>query len=374
MPPLHQLNIHQVDDDDNDEEEFVFLPLDERRWSDSSDVSAYCIHPDDEALRRHDYRPLQVKKVAVIGSHSSGTVCASTLRQDGHQVTLLSPSSLLDEVKEQWCHPDFPMPKNQSNSTQNLNYFHACAAHFGVTVKQNVQVTEMTEKFGGWVLTYGTLSPENDKLRHNESNEYFDFVVIADDVSTPIYSPPTTRFREQYLIPFLLGIVWILEHFIPLWTSIFLPKIPVQLGKEVEIPSYLPTKYREALCSKPKLLRRILSPEIPRVAFLREHSGCASSYLASVWLSTLLYGEMNVQRDPVADDSKQYRSILRYNDLLLQDLGLHHLRKDSSWDELFTTYSPNDYRGLLDQVQERRRISQREGWAVPLVAMAGVDA
>ena len=103
MPPLHRQNHNNIimvheEDDENDDDDF-FIPLTEqhRSLSDASEVSAYCMAPDQEALRVHHYRRLQNKKVAVIGSTSNANaiICASVLQEDGHQVTVFEESSRL---------------------------------------------------------------------------------------------------------------------------------------------------------------------------------------------------------------------------------------------------------------------------------------
>jgi hypothetical protein len=369
MPPLHQqVNNHLVNDDDEDT---FFLPLDHRRCSDASDVSAYCLHPDDQALRRHAYRALQPKKVAVIGANASSIVCASTLRQDGHQVAVLAPSELETSCSEHQCHPDYPFTEHQTDHPQYWNYLQACTDLFGLTVKRNARVSEMTEKYGGWVLTY-----ETDKCEASHSHpidEYFDFVVIAASCSTRTATVTSCRFYEQYLMPFLLAMSWILDHLNLVLNVLFSRKSSIKAAatdkKAVPSCHFLPAKYQQNLQSTPQLFRQMLSPEIPQVAFMPQQDG-ASTYLASIWLSTLFYGEMGVplegQQSARAPSNIPLYAPLRYNDCLMRDLGLDHLRKGSTWEELFGTYTPEDYSDVIRQVQERRRISRQEGWAVPL--------
>lgn len=368
MPPLHYLNDHHhpMADDEDDETAF-FLPLDHRRWSDASEVSAYCIHPNDQALQRHEYRPLQPKKVAVIGNGASSIVCASTLRQDGHQVTVLASSSLRDDCSEHSCHPDF-LPQDQRSSSRSSNYLRACANYFGVTIKEKTNVVDMTEKFGGWVLSYRscTRGDGSGQKLPLESNEYFDFVVIAEDTPYVRSASSTTRFQEQYVLPLLAGVVWMLRLLFPLWT------VAPPTAEKAKVPHFIPTKYHEAAQSKSKFFRRILSSEISRVAFLGGLQNGGSVHLASVWLSTVLYEEMvlpTVGLRSYGEDQPQVN--LRYNDLLMKDLGLDPQRKRSGWEEMFMLYTPSDYQGILRQVQERRRVSEQEGWAVPLRPTSG---
>jgi hypothetical protein len=385
MAPLHQPFDDLVDvDDDGHHDDAVFLPLDHRRWSNASDVSAYCIHPDDGALRRHPYRPLQTKKVAVVGSANiRSIVCASTLKQDGHQVTVLTSSSQVAavvDIKEHQCHPDFSLDEHQSDINKiGSTYLQACALHFGVTLKFNTHVVEMNEKYGGWVLTC------HHADSNHLSNEYFDCVVFADLIMDDASNrPPNCRFYEQFLLPsFLVGLIlgrmlmrtlWNVWNTI--WTSTTTSEQRPQLSQaksHTMTPSYdpLPAKYQ--IRSNPSLYRNIISPNVPRVVFLEHPGGASSTYLASVWLSTMLYDEMDVSADMIASTSsnQRCRSTFRYNDLLLQDLGMNCLRKRMLWQEYFETYTSLDYRGILHQVQERRRISRQEGWAVPLTPLPG---
>jgi hypothetical protein len=378
MAPLHQLfDHHVVVDDDRYQDDDFFVPLDYRRWSDASDVSAFCIHPDDRALQRHQYRPLQPKKVAVVGTNARSMICASTLKQDGHHVTVLasiSPVAVRD-MREHQCHPDFSMEEYQNGNANGLNYLQACASHFGVTLKFDTSVIEMNEKSGGWVLT------SHNADSNNLNNEYFDFVVIADMIMEEASSRPSAcRFYEQFLLPVLLvGLIWGRELLCRVWNIVLPPKItpeqpPLdQPNSQMITPSYeaLPAKYR--FRSNSKLYRQMISPDIPRAAFLEHPVDTSSAYLGSIWLSTLLYDEMDLSSNMISNTSstKPHQMRLRYNDLLLQDLGLDHLRKKSLWQEYFGTYTSLDYRGILQQVQDRRRIAQWEGWAVPLIPVSG---
>jgi hypothetical protein len=373
MTPRHQhFDHHEVEDHDNAD----FMPLEHRRWSDASDVSAYCIHPDDHALRKHPYRALHPKKVAVIGTNTRSIICASTLKQDGHEITVLASTSQMADVdtSEHQCHPDFSSNEHQSPNANGSNYLQACAIHFGVTIKFNTRVTEMSKKYEGWVLTY------HDVDTNHQNDEYFDFVVIADLMEESSSRPPTCRFYEQLLLPtIVLGLIWVRELLRRVWNvaiSRTTPEQPPanQTNSHMMTPSYehLPALYQ--IRSNPSLYRRMISPAIPRVVVLEQPVG-SSAYLASIWLSTLLYDEMDVPVDKISGNgsNRRLQSTLKYNDLLLRDLGMSHLRKKTLWQEFFSPYTSLDYRGILHQIQERRRISRQEGWAVPLTPLLGCE-
>ena len=48
-----------------------------------------------------------------------------------------------------------------------------------------------------------------------------------------------------------------------------------------------------------------------------------------------------------------------YCDMLLQQLGLESHRKGSAIAELFYAYGPEDYRGLMDEWKEKRRLQKK---------------
>mmetsp|Transcript_15048 Transcript_15048/g.28194 ORF Transcript_15048/g.28194 Transcript_15048/m.28194 type:complete len:407 (+) Transcript_15048:88-1308(+) len=399
MPPFHHLN-HFADDDDHDD---LFIPLNEqhRTLSEASEMSAYTAPPDDEALRVHPYQTLQGKKVAVIGGGAHGILCASVLKKDGHQVTVLEESSSVggfDHVHPENEHPDFPL------DDEPFDYFEQCVDHFGLNVKLCTHVEQMKEKFGGWVVTTSTSSPPLHKQQNND--EYFDFVVIAthtrqDTVPKSVDNiGPPTRFRYQYLLPCLQRLEMLAVAFLGL-ISYLLKQL--RLGSAImetfsrcsdhsmQKPSarsttfyhFLPLQHQEKLSEDlTPLYRRLISPDVPNVAFVGQERSCTASrtYLSSIWLSTFLYGEMSVpskneQREMIqrklcndkgTREEMSGTNIFHYNDMIMQDLGLDRNRKGGLFGELFGRYTPADYRGLLGQIQYRRQIAQQEGWAVPL--------
>jgi hypothetical protein len=358
MPPLRRVAIDFDEHDDDNDEGGVFFPLD-RRWSDASELSAYSMHPDDQALRVHPHRLLENKKVAVVGCNASGILCASVLRQDGHDVIVLNgdnsnkTSSSIDDTcsTPQHIHPDFLV---EAHHTTQQQYNEECAETFGVTVRQDMTVVEMTEKYGGWVLTMKSSNGKQPQLF-----EYFDFVVIADEpCQESASSYGCARFYHQFLFPIFLCIVAFLCNFANKQQE----RVDDDTGTS---PVYLPAEYK----STPRLYRRMICRDIPSVAFVGHQS--STTYLASIWLSTMLHGEMTLPEPrEMVTKTRQWSPVYHLNGMLLQDLGLNPKRKQTFWEEIFGASTHNNYCGLLDEIQQRRRISAQEGWAVPLTPVA----
>jgi hypothetical protein len=186
------------------------------------------------------------------------------------------------------------------------------------------------------------------------------------------------------------------------------------------------------------LYRKMISPDIPNMAFLQVKTTASSSsspspspttdfnnttmmtirsYLSGIWLSTMLYGEMRLPSSQLQRREPLHHSFTSstYNDLLLRDLGINppnnpnpkliqqqqqfgtrsiNSNNNSNSNEIirggtriigFTigllyyyclyNYPSNNkgkdycyyYRGILQEIQMRRKIAQKEGWAMPLV-------
>ena len=350
MPPLHRA----VADFDDEDAEGIFLPLD-RRWSDASEASAYSIQPNDQALQVQPLRALETKKVAVIGNTSSAVICASVLQQDGHQVTVVSNSDGSNRSTQPplHLHPDFPP---QANHITQQSYDEDCADHFGVVVRHDMKVTGMTEKYGGVVLTM-----QASKQQHSLHHEFFDFVVVTDDPMKVTRRP--NRLYHQYLLPVFLAIA----AFVCTVLGVNLCKNKQSSTSQPHtVRSILPAKYRGVQ----RLYRRMLAWDISSVAFIGG-SASSSTYLSSIWLSAMLHGELLVpEQSTTTTTASQQLSPFALNDLLLQDMGLNPMRKDSIWEEMFGTYTHNDYQGVLDEIQKRRQVAAREGWGVPLTPVA----
>jgi hypothetical protein len=348
--------------------------------------------------------------VAVIGGGIEGIICGTVLRNDGHSVTVLEASSELavdasttNEQRQQspplhtMTHPDFPVDATTLDNGGLQSYYKDCADHFGLkNIKLNTKVVEMKEKNGGWLLTYETASTPQ------QSNEYFDYVVVADShasdahVYTPA-SPPCcyNRLFCQWLPPFVASVLVLAKWLQELWNQLsmgfdmlfatspkdFVLGVPLKESMKqyaAALPTYLPTMHHHeflpSLSSEhlsSSLYRGMISHDIPRVAFLSHHpqknaSTTTHAYLASIWLSTMLYEEMDISSHQELRGTSHYSNYFQYSDLLMKDLGLNPNRKGNILEEWLAEYTPKDYRGLLHQVQERRRIAQQEGWAVPL--------
>jgi hypothetical protein len=120
----------------------------------------------------------------------------------------------------------------------------------------------------------------------------------------------------------------------------------------------------------------MIIPHLPGVALIDQlmNETTSSTYLASIWLSAMLYEEMILpseeqqQRESIHRQSS--KNIFRFNDLIMQDLDLDPMRKGSYIGEVFGSYSPKDYKGTLGQIQSRRKLSEQEGWSVPLTPIA----
>lgn len=152
-------------------------------------------------------------------------------------------------------------------------------------------------------------------------------------------------------------------------------------GSQVATFPYLPNQYRACLEQDPQgaqLYRHLITPDVPNLAIMGWNHGvmhCAHVYLGSLWLSTLLRGEMKLpppdeQRQVmqrIADWKRQYIHLssnengnvqtrsMHYNDTLLLDMGLTINRKPNRLVELFGRYDPRDYRHSIAELQDHRR-------------------
>ena len=154
-------------------------------------------------------------------------------------------------------------------------------------------------------------------------------------------------------------------------------------GNQVDTFPYLPEKYQKTFQEQDnysqglQLYRHVLHPDVPNMAFMGWNAGylhCSHVYLASVWLSSMLDGELklppkeeqremcirmanwkreNLNYEPNLNSAIHTR-ILHYNDTLLRDLRLDPYRKSNFVEEIFGRYVPGDYKGIRKQVQEKR--------------------
>jgi cation diffusion facilitator CzcD-associated flavoprotein CzcO len=147
--------------------------------------------------------------------------------------------------------------------------------------------------------------------------------------------------------------------------------------------SYLPEKYARPMEMDPhgpQLYRHMIHPDIPNVAFMGLNTGylhCTHIYLGSVWLASFVRGEItlpsateqrncmervktwkaqNMSTGPTTNCSVNSR-VFPYNDTLMKDLGLSPKRKWTPVTEMLMPYTPNDYRGVLAQLQKKRKAS-----------------
>lgn len=365
MPPLHMMPnnnnnprmAHRVEsfdddgdgDDDDDDSSFVFRPLSDgiqRRLSDLSDCSDCCsacpVPPPcgDHAPRMDRFRPLRAQKVAVIidgdadADERAGRICGSVLKRDGHRVTVFSPPSSSRASGAAAAH------QRQHYAIDSLEEEE--------DVRHNARIVKMSfssEKNGnGWTVTWKA-EADGEVIK----SEFFDFVVIA----------ASDRGCDQ-------------------------------------LPMCFPGQDQEQILSSLSLqclYRNMISPDVPNLALMPSGAGpdggsCHDdySYVASIWLSTVLYKEMTLpspqeQRRRVAASARRGGNLHKredsfvHVDLLMQDLGLENKNGNASNGiirRLFGLFYPNteqstgDYGGTLRLVQHRRRLAGQEGWAVQL--------
>jgi dimethylaniline monooxygenase (N-oxide forming) len=156
--------------------------------------------------------------------------------------------------------------------------------------------------------------------------------------------------------------------------------VVLALGSGSPIFPFLPQRYRDLLEREddgPQLYRHLLDPRIPRLAFAGYNHGfmhVASVEVASLWLSALLHGEVELpptavmlatiervrawKRTHIAfEPSRSCAVSTRYHqylDVMLRDLGLSPYRKSNWFAEVFTRYAAVDYAGLIEEYQHRR--------------------
>ena len=207
----------------------------------------------------------------------------------------------------------------------------------------------MKEKFGGWlVITEASTTSQSSSSIHEE---YFDFVVVVSsndnmsNLTSDDVKCPTSRIENylknmkaiQSIITFMcLCFGWLLKQ-IRLTNTQDKPFQTVennsQQQKKHSTYNFLPTKYQQVLKDSPSLYRGMISPNLPGVAFIDHfmNETTSSTYLASIWLSTMLYEEMILpsEQQQQRESIQQLRqsSIFRFNDLMMQDLDLDPMRK-----------------------------------------------
>merc|ERR1711907_550381 len=278
-------------------------------------------------------------------------------------------------------HPDFIVEEQRDESSseddRQQRYNRECEKRFGIReVLRNTEIVQISEEDlyskeeqtmkSELVVTYSSEDNDYDQIL---SEERFDFAVFVNGETTSASA------------------------------------------------SYLPLKYQHN--DNTALYREMISPDAPKAAFLpftaddeEEKDNAQACYLRSVWLSTMLYGEMKLPAhlqghqghgnseevlirdlgmDPLRYGGGNNRSVfptfsiyqvLRFilSALLLLFFGgfVFFFRLDDHDDyfecdndsvgSLPSSSSPKeDYRGILDQVRARRKIAQKEGWSMPLV-------
>merc|ERR1711907_368788 len=274
-------------------------------------------------------------------------------------------------------HPDFIVEEQRDESSseddRQQRYNRECEKRFGIReVLRNTEIVQISEEDlyskeeqtmkSELVVTYSSEDNDYDQIL---SEERFDFAVFVNGESTK--------------------------------------------------SSYLPLKYQHN--GNTALYRGMISPDAPKAAFLpltaddeEEKDNAQACYLRSVWLSTMLYGEMKL---PAHLQAREVHG--NSEELLLRDLGMDPLRygggnnrsvfpafsinqllrfilnvllllffggfvfffRLDDHDDYFecdndsvassSSSSKEDYRGILDQVRARRKIAQKEGWSMPLV-------
>jgi dimethylaniline monooxygenase (N-oxide forming) len=156
--------------------------------------------------------------------------------------------------------------------------------------------------------------------------------------------------------------------------------VVLALGSRSPTFPFLPQRYRDLLergNDGPQLYRHLLDPRIPRLAFAGYNHGfmhVASVEVASLWLSALLRGELELPSTEVMlasiervrawkrahiefEPSRSCATSTRYQqylDVMLGDLGFSPYRKSNALAEVFARYSAADYAGLLDEFERRR--------------------
>jgi hypothetical protein len=103
-----------------------------------------------------------------------------------------------------------------------------------------------------------------------------------------------------------------------------------------------------------------------------------NAYIQSLWITAYLDGTLSIPSSPTQTLEETYRNtqycVLRgamsyghtlpdlvfdtlpYFDTLLKDMGLQERRKGGGVRECVSSYGPEDYRGLLEDVEIRMRI------------------
>merc|ERR1711907_345606 len=274
-------------------------------------------------------------------------------------------------------HPDFIVEEQRDESSseddRQQRYNRECEKRFGIReVLRNTEIVQISEEDlyskeeqtmkSELVVTYSSEDNDYDQIL---SEERFDFAVFVNGETTSASA------------------------------------------------SYLPLKYQHN--DNTALYRGMISPDAPKAAFLpltaddeEEKDNAQACYLRSVWLSTMLYGEMKLPSNLGEGQQGHGNS----EELLLRDLGMDPLRyrggNNRSFLPAFSIYqllrlilnvllllffggfvfffrlddhddyfecdndsvassSKEDYRGILDQVRARRNIAKKEGWSMPLV-------
>jgi hypothetical protein len=357
---------HVFDDDDDDDDSstasgsFRFQPLtdgNQRRLSDASDCSdcssACPVPPPSSSEPQMDpFRTLQPRKVAVI--HAGGeagatsarrmtTTCASVLRRDGHIVTVFTP----EQQQQQQQQRDFPEAD-------------------GVTLRSDTRVVEMAPGSGnnkggngssGWEVTYQSQDPGQ-----RSRVEFFDYAIVM----VPMGADDEDKRNALSFLPE--------QSQEQLWTAPSSSSSPASSSS-----------------SRPHLYRNMISPDVPNLALMvsdrtqeedeQDDADGGYAYVASIWLSTVLYKEMAL---PSPEQQRREARTLsvrgeacRLVETLLRDLGLDNViraRRGGVLQRLFGQWSSysssdNNYRGTLRLVQDRRRLAEREGWGVQLYAI-----
>lgn len=149
-------------------------------------------------------------------------------------------------------------------------------------------------------------------------------------------------------------------------------------GNEPKSFPFLPQKCRSVLEKDERgfqLYRHLVHPELPNLAFPAHGAlHTCHAYLASIWISCLLRGEMSLPYadaqlatiQHIAEWKKQHQNyepnsydsvntrVTHYNDTLMMDLGLNPKRKSNPIAERFARYGPGDYAGVLQEIQAKR--------------------
>ena len=146
---------------------------------------------------------------------------------------------------------------------------------------------------------------------------------------------------------------------------------------------FLPQQYRDIMEEDPRgvqLYRHVTHPSLAGIGFVGWNQGflhCPQNYIASLWLSCMLKGEIALPTEKeqlrTIENMKEWKKThtnfepamncavstrhQHYLDVLMQDLGLDPFRKSNPIAEIFARYGASDYTGVVDELQEKRKNS-----------------